>query len=86
MERYRSVRDARGWLILLLVVLMALPATVLAQNADARREAFQSMPGTTPDFWRDAEEGVSGRTQSNSPGADTLIMVEGEGWREIRNQ
>jgi len=87
MARYQSVRDIKAWLILLLVVLMALPATALAQQGvDARREAFQSMPGTQPDFWRDAVQGVSGRTQSNSPGADTLIMVEGERWREIRNQ
>ncbi len=83
----QSGHNHSAWMILLLVVLMALPVTAFAQeSADARREAFQSMPGTQPDFWRDAMQGVSGRTQSNSPGADTLIMIEGERWREIRNQ
>ena len=86
MEKHGSERGVKVWLMLLLAVLFALPVTALAQESDTRREAFQSMPGTTPDFWRDAVGGVSGRTQSNSPGADTLIMVEGERWKDIRNQ
>lgn len=86
MTAKQSEMSLKACLILLLVALMALPVSASAQQgADARREAFQSMPGTQPDFWRDAAQGVSGRTQSNSPGADTLIMVEGERWREIRN-
>ncbi|WP_417581449.1 formate dehydrogenase subunit gamma [Nitrincola sp.] len=86
MEKHGSEGGVKIWLMLLLAVLLALPVTALAQESDTRREAFQSMPGTTPDFWRDAVEGVSGRTQSNSPGADTLIMLEGERWKDIRNQ
>jgi formate dehydrogenase subunit gamma len=86
MEKHGSERGIKVWLMLLLAALLALPVTTLAQESDTRREAFQSMPGTTPDFWRDAMGGVSGRTQSNSPGADTLIMVEGERWKNIRNQ
>lgn len=86
MEKHGSERGVKVWLMLLLAALLALPVTALAQESETRREAFQSISGTAPDFWRDAVGGVSGRTQSNSPGADTLIMLEGERWKDIRNQ
>lgn len=72
--------------VLLVCCLFSMPVAAQTSEADPRREALLSMPGTTPDFWRDAAAGVSGRTSSNSPGAETLIMVEGERWRQIRNQ
>lgn len=79
--------QSKPWLYLLLLCLFSLPLSAWGQSAaDPRREALQSMPGTTPDFWRDAVEGVAGRTTSRSPGADTLIMTEGERWRQLRNQ
>lgn len=86
MEKHGSERGVQVWLMLLLAALLALPVTALAQESDTRREAFQSLTGNTSDFWRDALDGVSGKTQSNSPGADTLIMLEGERWTDIRNQ
>ncbi|EXJ09857.1 formate dehydrogenase subunit gamma [Nitrincola nitratireducens] len=87
MEKSRSRTSVRFWLVMLLVgCLFSLPVVAQSQGADARREALQSMPGTTPDFWRDAAGGVSGRTTSRSVGADTLIMTEGERWKEIRNE
>jgi len=75
-----------AWLVWLLLVgcLISLPVAA-QQGADARREAMQTMPGVTSDYWRDVVSGSKGSTQSRSPGADTLIMVEGERWRELRS-
>lgn len=80
-----------GGLLLLLVLLLSWSLPALAQPpstqpADARRELMQTLPGVTSDYWRDVQGGVSGTTSSRSPGADTLIMVEGQRWREWRNQ
>jgi formate dehydrogenase subunit gamma len=81
-----------GWLslvaLLLVGCLLSLPSVAQpdqSQTADAKRELMQSLPGVTSDYWRNVEGGSSGTTTSNSPGADTLIMVEGEAWREWRN-
>ncbi|WP_409522870.1 formate dehydrogenase subunit gamma [Nitrincola sp. MINF-07-Sa-05] len=75
-----------AWLVWLLLVgcLISLPVAA-QQGADARREAMQTMPGVTSEYWRDVVSGNKGSTQSRSPGADSLIMIEGERWRELRN-
>ncbi|SFC28783.1 formate dehydrogenase gamma subunit [Marinospirillum celere] len=81
-----------GWFglvaLLLAGCLLSLPVVAQSQGgppADARQELMQALPGVTSDYWRDVKGGVSGTTSSTSPGADTLIMVEGETWREWRN-
>lgn len=81
-----------GWFglvaLLLAGCLLSLPVVAQSQGgppADARQELMQALPGVTSDYWRDVKGGVSGTTSSTSPGADTLIMVEGETWRQWRN-
>lgn len=74
--------------LLLAGCLISLPVAAQSQGgppADARQELMQSLPGVTSDYWRDVKGGVSGTTSSTSPGADTLIMVQGETWRQWRN-
>lgn len=75
--------------LLLAGCLFSLPSVAQpesGQPADARRELMQTLPGVTPDYWRDVQGGVSGTTSSRSPGADSLILVQGEQWRSWRNQ
>jgi len=74
--------------LLLVGCLLSLPVVAQpdsGQPEGSSRHLMQALPGVTSDYWRDVKGGVSGTTSSQSPGADTLIMVEGETWRQWRN-
>ncbi len=71
--------------MLMVIVTFSVPTAVAetAEKADPKKEMVQ-LAG--PEFWRETRSGDKGLTVANGSEAGQLINVDGQRWREVRNQ
>ncbi|WP_394210467.1 formate dehydrogenase subunit gamma [Enterovibrio calviensis] len=71
--------------MLMVIATFAVPTSFAeqAETADPQREMVQ-LAG--PEYWREVKSGESGFTVATGAEAGQLINVDGQRWREVRNQ
>ncbi|WP_028025034.1 formate dehydrogenase subunit gamma [Enterovibrio calviensis] len=71
--------------MLMVIAAFAVPTSFAetAEKADPQKEMVQ-LAG--PEFWREVRSGEKGFTVANGTEAGQLINVDGQRWREVRNQ